>query len=427
MQPILVSLRARAHAATAHLPAPYRVPALAGAAALALLVLAAGFRGLLGRAPPAPLRPRDAAADALYRRATVSHVLGAPAGAGGPLEFLRYTPAPLEQAWAAQAPALAGRECAQIIDERAQWQAQLDGVRASGAGSGASSGRAVGGAKGGASDAAGSATAAAVAPTDTWSYVTYRNVATGAEVSVALEPLAGMMRDPRPICDSLHLSPRKAERHLDSRDFTLLDPAFYAAVAAQLAHPPAAPAGSAGVAADATSARPRALLFDLGATRWDPKYVTGFRWTVETFERLGVSFDAIFAWEAVPIATADFFGPMPLRLASRTHLYNVPVARPGAGGVADALSVLREVARPQDFVVFKLDIDTDVLEEEIALALLQDDALAARVDVFFFEHHSDTHGVMNPSWGDDLRRSLHESILLFQAFRKRGILAHSWP
>ena len=44
-----------------------------------------------------------------------------------------------------------------------------------------------------------------------------------------------------------------------------------------------------------------------------------------------------------------------------------------------------------------------------------------------FEHHSDTHGVMDPYWGWDLRRTLHESILLFQAFRKRGIRAHSWP
>ena len=38
---------------------------------------------------------------------------------------------------------------------------------------------------------------------------------------------------------------------------------------------------------------------------------------------------------------------------------------------------------------------------------------------------------MDPYWGWDLRwdlqRTLHESILLFQAFRKRGIRAHSWP
>jgi len=361
-------------------------------------------------------------------------VLGAPAGAGGALfEFVRYTPAPLELIWAAQAPAFAGRECAQIAEERALWQAQLDGVRASAgasadasAGASAKGGSRTGGAKGAETVASGAAPvaaagAAAAVAADTWSLMTYRNDA-GAELSVALEPLAGLMRDPRPTCDSLHLHPRKAERHLDSRDLTLLDPAFYAAVAARLLHPPAAPSG-----AEAAAARPRALLFDLGATRWDPQHVTGFRWTVETFERLGVTFDRIFAWEAVPISTVDFFGPMPLHLASRTHLYNTPVARPGHGGVADALAVLREVARPQDFVVFKLDIDADVLEEEIALTLLQDDALAARVDVLFFEHHSDTHGVMNPSWGDDLRRSLHESILLFQAFRKRGILAHSWP
>ena len=386
--------------AVAALPAPWRAPLLILGAAVPLALLAVGARGWGARAT----RPRDAAADALFRRLTAVDVLGAPACPAGAscAELVRYAPAPLEAEWAARGQDFAGRECAQIVSEHALWQAQLEGVVSTG------------GAGAGALGAGG-----------TWSVMTYRDAATGAEASVALEPLAGVMRDPRPVCAALELRPREAARGLDSRDFTLLDPAFYRGVAAQLfapAHAAAAPAPPMG-----PEGRPRALLFDLGATRWDPKHVTGMRWTVETYEGLGISFDAIFAWEATPIATTDFFGTMPLRLAARTHLFNVPVARPGTGGVADALAMLREVARPQDFVVFKLDIDTEVLEEEIAMALLADDALATRVDDFYFEHHSNTHGVMDQFWGTNAVRSLQESILLFSAFRRRGIRAHSWP
>ena len=410
MQPIASALRARAAAQWAALPARLRLPASVAAAVLLAALLLALLRS--GGGPALSTAARDAAADALFRRATVSHVLGAPVcpvdagggagggggGCGGALAFLRYTPAPLEEEWAARAPDFAGRECAQIASEAPLWQAQLDGV-AAGGGAGAA-----------------------------WSVATYRDAASGAEVSVALEPLAGVMRDPRPICEKeLRLKPRAAERGLDSRDFTLLDAAFYRSLAAQLAAPAATAPSAVGAPAAAPTQRPRALLFDLGATRWDPAHVTGFRWTVEAYARLGIHFDEIFAWEALPVKTLDFFGPMPLQLAARTHLFNVPVARPGVGGVADALAMLREAARPQDFVVFKLDIDHDVLEEEIALALLQDDALAARVDDFYFEHHADTHGIMDQYWGVNLRRTLHESVLLFQAFRKRGIRAHSWP
>jgi hypothetical protein len=258
-----------------------------------------------------------------------------------------------------------------------------------------------------------------------------RDPHTRVEFSVALEPLAGIMRDPRPSCLGIALQPSVAVHHLDSRDFTLLDPAFYRQVAKSLKHvsPQRVSNLSDAGAFSGPAHPPRAILFDLGATRWDPVRVTGLRWTVENYARFDINFDAIHAWEASPTSTEAFFGPMPVQLAARTHFYNVPVSRPGAvgAGVANALAVLLSVARPEDFVVFKLDIDADVLEEEIALALLADDALARLIDDFFFEHHSDTHGIMDSSWGTNCRRSLHESILLFQAFRKRGIRAHSWP
>ena len=377
---------------------------IGGTAAFLLAALVLVFLAYRSRAPERLPRPRNAAADAAYERATVSHILGAPACGSSFLcgfEFVRYEPSALELKWAAQAPSFAGRECAVMESERLDWQAQLEGVIAS----------------------SGSTSSLSVGRSPTWSTMVLRDQRTGLEQSVALEPLAGVMRDPRPICPGMALQPSVAANGPDSRDFTLLDPAFYRHIAKSLK-------------VDANSSKselritfpPRAILFDLGATRWDPLKVTGFRWTVESYARFDIDFDAIYAWEASPTTTAAFFGPMPVHLAARTHFYNVPVSRPGSvgAGVADALAVLLSVARPEDFVVFKLDIDADVLEEEIALALLADDALARRVDDFYFEHHSNTHGIMDAPWGECVR-SLHDSILLFQAFRKRGIRAHSWP
>lgn len=58
-------------------------------------------------------------------------------------------------------------------------------------------------------------------------------------------------------------------------------------------------------------------------------------------------------------------------------------AEPGAPN--NPLEVLRRVARPGDFVVFKLDIDTPFVELPLVAQLENDPQLASLVDIFFFE------------------------------------------
>jgi hypothetical protein len=49
--------------------------------------------------------------------------------------------------------------------------------------------------------------------------------------------------------------------------------------------------------------------------------------------------------------------------------------------------MLKRIAAPEDYVVFKLDIDNSKIEAMFVEQLLASPELLALVDDFFFEHH----------------------------------------
>ena len=92
-----------------------------------------------------------------------------------------------------------------------------------------------------------------------------------------------------------------------------------------------------------------------------------------------------------------------------------------------ALGTLLRHARPKDYVVFKLDIDTPEVEKQIIDLFLSDEGrkYTDLIDEFFFEYQGSLTG------GDpyDLDREgarVTEGILMMQRLRKMGIRAHSW-
>ena len=353
--------------------------------------------------PAAPVFQRDAAADARFARAVLTRAppLGSLAQA--------YAPAPLEQQWAGGAREYAAREggyCGVMAGEEKTWQTWLDAVSATR--SAALGGTAGTGSSGGSSSSSGSGSGSGME----WSTLSYSD---GSRV--ALEPLAGILRDPRTTCQASRLTPPVVWDTQDSKALVHLDPAFYRALAATLAQPGQAP-----------SARPRAYLFDIGSTQWASRPFSGLSWLVHAYAELGIAFSDVLAWEARGKPARDYFLDMPVELAARTHFYNVPVvAGVAAEGPGAVLRMLKALARPEDLVVFKLDIDMDTLEEEITLNILESEELSALVDDFYFEHHVVTHGAMDAPWGKEHPRDTADSIALFQALRRRGIRAHSWP
>ena len=110
----------------------------------------------------------------------------------------------------------------------------------------------------------------------------------------------------------------------------------------------------------------RNLLFDAGAGLYRSSQGGGsLRWLVTNYRNQGLAFDRIFAWEAK--VHADPFATMPSGVLDAISYYNVPV-NSSRGHAFNPLRTLRAIARPDDFVVLKLDIDPNTATEEDLIA-----------------------------------------------------------
>jgi hypothetical protein len=85
------------------------------------------------------------------------------------------------------------------------------------------------------------------------------------------------------------------------------------------------------------------------------------------------------------------------------------------------------IAEPDDYVIFKLDVDAYRIERPILQAILHSPDVAARVDELYFEHHV-TMPEMTGYWGASAAadEDLRTSVELFTRLRQLGIRAHSW-
>jgi hypothetical protein len=148
-------------------------------------------------------------------------------------------------------------------------------------------------------------------------------------------------------------------------------------------------------------------------------------WFVDIFRSVGVTYDAIFAFEMSPTPADEVFRQLPADLIPKYHWYNVGVSASPTDPMF-ALRFLKEVAVPADYVLMKLDIDNTQVEEGIIMALLEDDVAMSLLDELFWEHHVNIKE-MYSSWGTQLEtRYLHDTYDLFTQLRMKGIRAHSW-
>ena len=135
------------------------------------------------------------------------------------------------------------------------------------------------------------------------------------------------------------------------------------------------------------------------------------------------------AWEATPHAGDEALRDMPLSLAAAVHYYNF-AASADAGAVSNPLAVLKQTARADDYVVFKLDIDgsaaAKAVETALVHALLADDDALALIDDFYYELHYNSSD-MAKWWGRDLELDLDGARRVFLALRNKGVRAQFWP
>lgn len=335
-------------------------------ALLALLAAAAAWGGAPTDAPSLFLAPPHAGA-------LPSDEAAAPrCSKTGSRVVATYVPSAFETEWSAGIHAWNQDTCARMIAPGAfeQFQALINVLEAQN--------NARMSFPGGEAEALWRAALAAAAPL--LSRLEHRDAATGALVSsTLLEPLAGMLRDPRKVCyDFLGAAyaahpfepPRYAQWDI-LRPFFFLDPDVKAAVAALAPCPTQ-------VALFSDDA-PRALLFDVGASTWNDATGFGIKWLFELNQVVGVTFAHIYAWEAVP--KVDFWDGVPLDARSRIHFYNLPASTDRAAE-SSPVALLQKLARPQDYVVFKLDIDMEPVELLILNDLMSPEIAALVDDVY---------------------------------------------
>ena len=238
-------------------------------------------------------------------------------------------------------------------------------------------------------------------PESVFSLFVFRNNCTGEKVVDYIEPLAGLTRNPY-FC-------------LKGADFVVQKD--YMVVSQNIArHASAGPA----------SYTPKSLYFDLGAST----YTTGAggasqSWFVETYESRGIHWDGIYAWEAAPYSPVEIWAAIPSRLKPIYHWYNIPVVSE-PDHPDNVFRLIEKVARPEDFVLLKIDIDNTPIEEELVNQLLASKTLLGLVDELYFEHHVNT-APMNHYWGTaDSQSSLEDSYHIFTMLRRNGVIAHSW-
>lgn len=248
------------------------------------------------------------------------------------------------------------------------------------------------------------------APTDIFS--TWAN----CPGSHAIEPLVGHLRHPYFHC----VGPRKdTYQLLFSTDYLLL-------------------ATSAGLPDDNESYVK--FFFDAGASVvYDNCWAGCTKWFVDAYARRGIDFDRILLWEAAIADPKKYWKSVPADLVPKMQYYNTPLTVEPPDNLWHAV---RALAKPEDFVVVKIDVDNYELEVSLVNQLLASPDLINLVDELFWEHHVNGSPIRktrvsafnhdNLGWGDQVPHPaspdshLHDSYRLFTELRRHGIRAHSW-
>jgi len=215
-----------------------------------------------------------------------------------------------------------------------------------------------------------------------------------------LEPLAGILRDPRFICDSTDFD----------REFSI----DWLVLADDGRLSPTSEFGTA-----------KSILFDAGGSR----FMDSMQFFTSHYEQRGIVFDRIYVWEASRQGIEAYWSGTPPEVRHKweerlTFYDGVPVTTDADGEHNPPRRILAD-CRPEDFCAFKLDIDTPSVELAIVKQLLASPAVTSVLDEFFFEHH--VYGLMQQyGWGSDVNGSFRDSYKMFTQLRKMGVRAHSW-
>eukprot|EP01097_Dermamoeba_algensis_P008656 TRINITY_DN5853_c0_g4_i2.p1 TRINITY_DN5853_c0_g4~~TRINITY_DN5853_c0_g4_i2.p1 ORF type:complete len:366 (-),score=81.39 TRINITY_DN5853_c0_g4_i2:80-1177(-) len=170
------------------------------------------------------------------------------------------------------------------------------------------------------------------------------------------------------------------------------------------------------------------LLLDLGASTFSQGLGgASQQYFYEKYKARGIKFNRILLWEGTTVSDPQLTNEVPADWYPYYQYYNV-LAPCGKTDLKNPLNMLKVLVTPEDFVTFKLDIDTAPVEMAFIKQIIEEPEVHNLLDEFFFEHHVNFHH-MNTYWGNSIDRNLHlsDTYKLLTHLRKLGIRAHGWP
>lgn len=169
------------------------------------------------------------------------------------------------------------------------------------------------------------------------------------------------------------------------------------------------------------------LYFDAGASRWSSgEGGPSLSFFTEVWKRHGIEFDHIECWEGTT-RPDKFYSTVPQEFQDRTHYNQQYIASSPHDRGPFVPSVIKSLAKKEDYVLFKLDIDSGDVERGTVEHLLNHPENLAFVDEFVWEHHVEGNYLMKHAWKnstDDM--SIYDSYQYFLRLRQKGVRAHSW-
>jgi hypothetical protein len=241
-------------------------------------------------------------------------------------------------------------------------------------------------------------------------------------VSQYIEPLIGLLRDPLTICSykDLPSTVRIDGDAVQSKRFFLLGPS----APYQNFSPP-----TTFIVPWLYQQDSQKILFDLGSSYFNgmsdvatSSSTIGTRWFYEYFRVNSLYFDRMIAFEASQYTPRKYWNQIPHDIIGKLTFINTGVETTGR---FNPWNILQSIAKVEDYVIIKLDIDTPTLENELINQVLKNSSISSLIDEMFFEMHI-TVNEMRGYWGNP-PGELKDTYIVFRKLRELGIRMHSWP
>lgn len=148
---------------------------------------------------------------------------------------------------------------------------------------------------------------------------------------------------------------------------------------------------------------------------------------LKQYEKFGIKFDHIFAYELTPLSPASVYKQLPDNYAAAYHWINFGVTA-DKDPMHNPLEMIKQNFNTDDLVIVKLDIDNVAIEQQLAAQLQYDSVLGKLIDHFYFEDHVNQKELQS-EWtalGQNVSGTVEGSLQLMTKIRQQGIAAHFW-